>query len=74
MHYAAVLLRKLKTSRYVHNVIRFVCTDKKEKEIFLIYKEIQIGAVSKSYMRKGFLMYEEMRKYLTIYEEAVSHI
>ncbi len=25
-------------------------------------------------MRKGFLIYEEMRKYLTIYEEAVSHI
>jgi hypothetical protein len=24
-------------------------------------------------MRKGFLIYEEMRKYLTIYEEAVSH-
>ncbi len=28
---------------------------------------------SKSYMRKGFLIYEEMRKYFTIYEEAVSH-
>jgi hypothetical protein len=26
-----------------------------------------------SYMKKGFLIYEEMRKYLTIYEEAVSH-
>jgi len=24
-------------------------------------------------MRKGFLIYEEMRKYLVIYEEAVSH-
>jgi hypothetical protein len=30
-------------------------TDKKEKKIFLIYKEIQSGAVAKSYMRKGFL-------------------
>jgi hypothetical protein len=51
-------------------------TDKKEKKIFLIFvcKEIQIGAVAKSYMRKGFLIYEEMRKYLVIYEEAVSHI
>ncbi len=49
-------------------------TDKKENKIFLIYKEIQNGAVAKSYMRKGFLMYEEMRKYLTIYEEAVSHM
>jgi hypothetical protein len=41
---------------------------------FLIYKEIQSGAVAKSYMRKGFLIYEEMRKYFPIHEEAVSHI
>jgi hypothetical protein len=51
-----------------------VCTDKKENQIFLIHKEIQSGAVSKSYMRKGFLIYEEMSKYFPIYEEAVSHI
>jgi hypothetical protein len=41
-------------------------TDKNENQIFLIYKEIQSGAVAKSYMRKGFLiyvLYEEMRKY-----------
>jgi hypothetical protein len=25
-------------------------------------------------MRKGFLIYEEMRKYFPIYEEAVGHI
>jgi hypothetical protein len=51
-------------------------TDKKEKKIFLIYKEIQKGAVAKSYicMRKGFLIYEEMRKYLVIYEEAATLI
>ncbi len=50
-------------------------TDKKEKNIFLIYKEIQLGAVAKSYMRMvGFLIYVEMRKYLAIYEEAVSLI
>jgi hypothetical protein len=47
--------------------------DKKENESFLVYKEIQILSVAKSYVRKGFLIYEEMRKYLTIYEEAVSH-
>jgi hypothetical protein len=47
---------------------------KGEKKIFLIYKEIQMGSVAKSYMRKGFLIYEEMRKYLTKYEEAVSRI
>jgi hypothetical protein len=28
-----------------------------------MYKEIQSGAVAKSNMRKGFLIYEEMRKY-----------
>ncbi len=39
-----------------------------------MYQEIQNWAVAKSYMRKGFLIYEEMRKYLAIYVEAVSHI
>jgi hypothetical protein len=33
-----------------------VCTDKKENKIFLIYKEIESGAVAKSYRRKGFLI------------------
>ncbi len=54
------------------------CTDKKENQIFLIHKEIQSTrrAVAKSYMRKGFLIFEEMRKYFPIYmyEKAVSHI
>ncbi len=48
-------------------------TVKNEKKIFLIYKEIQKGSDGKSYLRKDFLIYEEMRKYLVIYEEAVSH-
>ncbi len=52
----------------------FHCTVKKENKTFLLYKEIQKGAVAKSYMRKGFLIYEEKRKYLFLYEEAVSHI
>ncbi len=48
----------------------------KKNEIFLLFKEIQSGAVAKSfiYMRKGFLIFEEMRKYLVIYVEAVIHI
>jgi hypothetical protein len=46
-----------------------MCTDKKEKKIFFIYKEIQSGAVAKSFMGKGFLIYEEMRKYFPTYEE-----
>jgi hypothetical protein len=48
-------------------------TDKKENQIFLIYKEIPNGSVAKSFMRKGFLIYEKMHKYLPIYEEAVSY-
>ncbi len=55
-------------------VVLYPNTDKKEKKIFLKYKEIQMGSGAKSYMRKGFLIYEEMRKYLTTYEEVVSHI
>jgi hypothetical protein len=60
-----------------HEIIRVIAalyTDKRENKIFLIYKEIQSGAVAKSYMRKNFLVYEEMRKYFPIYKEAVSHI
>ncbi len=32
-------------------------TDKKENLIFLIYKEIQNGAVAKSYMTNGLLIH-----------------
>ncbi len=46
----------------------------KEKKIFLINKEIQKGSGAKSYMRKGFLIYEEKRIYLFTYEETVSQI
>jgi hypothetical protein len=49
-------------------------TDKKENKIFLIYKEIQMGSGAKLYIRRGFLIYEEMRKFFPIYEETVSHI
>jgi hypothetical protein len=38
-------------------------TDKKRKLNFFIYKEIQTVAVAKSYIRKGFLIYEEKCKY-----------
>jgi hypothetical protein len=44
-------------------------TDKKENKIFLICKEIQMGSGAKSYMMKGFLIYEEMRKFFPIYED-----
>ncbi len=50
-------------------------TDKKEKKIFFIYKEIQMGSGAVIY-EEGFpnTVYEEMRKYLVIYEEALSNI
>ena len=63
-----VLIGKEKHQNFVS-----VALIKKEIEIFLIYKEIQMGSVAKSYMRKAYLIYEEMRKNLTIFEEAVSH-
>ena len=40
-----------------------ICTDKKEKNIFLMYKEIQKGAVAKSYMTNAT---SYMTKYLRI--------
>jgi hypothetical protein len=42
-------------------------TDKKGNKSFLIYKEIQMGAVAKC-----FLIYEEMCKYLVIYDFATA--
>jgi hypothetical protein len=61
--------------RISYNIPVALChNDKKENQIFLIYREIQSRAVAKSYMRKGFLIYKEMRKYFSIYEGAVSHI
>ncbi len=65
------------SSEVIETMLWIVCTDKKENLIFLIYKEIQSGAVAKTYMRKGFLIYEErkkMCKYFPIHEEAVSYI
>jgi hypothetical protein len=56
-----------------YDFIWIPCVLIKKRKSNLIYKEIQSGSVAKSYMRKGFLIYEEMRKYFPIYEEAVSH-
>jgi hypothetical protein len=41
-------------------------TDKKEKKIFLIYKEIQSGAVAKSYMTNGLLINGEITAHFLI--------
>ncbi len=42
-------------------------TDKKENQIFLIYKEIQSGAVAKSYMTNGLLIYGEIFAHFLTY-------
>jgi hypothetical protein len=42
-------------------------TDKKEKQTFLIYKELQNGAVAKSYMTNGLLIYGEIFTHFLIY-------
>jgi hypothetical protein len=52
-------------------------TDKKENQIFLIYKEILNGAVAKSYMTNGLLnkilIYGEIFAHFLIYQEALPH-
>ncbi len=45
-----------------------------KKEIFLIYMEIQMGAIAKEEEGLPTVIYEEIRKCLTKYEKAVTHI
>jgi hypothetical protein len=47
-------------------------TDKKENKMFHIYREIKSGAVAKSYMRKSFIINEQIRKYFPIYDFATA--
>ncbi len=57
--------------------VRTPHTDKNENKIirkYKIYKEIQMESGAKSYLRNGFLMSEEMRKFFPIYKEIVSHL
>jgi hypothetical protein len=48
----------LKTKKYRDLNTCALCTDKKENNIFLKYKEIQNRAFAKSLTRKGFLIYD----------------
>ncbi len=43
------------------------CTDEKENQIFLIYKEIPNGAVAKSYMTNGLIIYGQISARFLIY-------
>jgi hypothetical protein len=58
----AHLIRQVNSFLFVTHC-KVYCTDKKENQIVLIYKVIRSESVAKSYMRKGFLIYEEMHKY-----------
>ncbi len=42
---------------------KILYTDKKEKKIFLIHREIQMGSGAKSYEEGLPIVYEEMHKY-----------
>jgi hypothetical protein len=55
------------------NTLQYITYNFHESKLFQSQFRME-HAVAKSYMRKGFLIYEEMRKYFPIYEEAVSHI
>ncbi len=59
---------------FIHVLNKYWLCHNTRKRNFLIYKKIQMESVAKSYMRKGFLIHEERRKYLTIYEEDISQI
>ncbi len=62
---------------YCYKTIFLSTLIKQEKKIFLIHKEIHMRSGKKSYIYEEGLpntVYEEMRKYLTIYEEGISHI
>jgi hypothetical protein len=48
-------------------VTRPLYTDKKENQIFLINKEIQNGAVAKSYMTNDLLIYGEIFAHFLTY-------
>jgi hypothetical protein len=50
------------------------CTDKKENKIFLKYKEIQSGAVAKSYMTNGLPIFTEIFAHVLTYLEALPQI
>jgi hypothetical protein len=67
-------MKHLHEKRGQESLVSMLYTEKKKKKNFLIYKEIQMGSGAKSYMRNGFLIYEDLHKFITIYEEAISRI
>ncbi len=62
----------LKFARRLRCQLRY--TDKKDNQIFLMYKEIQNGPVAKSYMTNGLLIYGGIFTHFLIHQEALPHI
>ncbi len=62
-----------KENKYITVFLRVTLIKKKIKFSSYIGK-FRVEQLQKSYIRKGFLIYEEMHKYFPIYEEAVNHI
>jgi hypothetical protein len=60
-------LQKNQLCVYELNKASKLYTDKKENQIFLIYEEIQNGAVAKSYMTNCLLIYGEIFLHILIY-------
>jgi hypothetical protein len=51
----------------INGIITLQYTDKKENQILLIYREIQNGAVAKSYRTNDLLIYGEIFAHFLIY-------
>jgi hypothetical protein len=54
---------RMSSSAFTAKPNQICYTDKKEYEIFLIYKELQMGSVAKSYIRKGSNMRSPLVRY-----------
>jgi hypothetical protein len=51
-----------------------VHTDKKENQVFLIYREIQTGAVAKSYITNDLLIYGEYFRISSYFRKPFPHL
>ncbi len=60
-------LEYIVAAKVLQYTIHIKYTNKKENQIFLIYREIQNGAVTKSYMTNGFPVYGEIFPHFLIY-------
>ncbi len=57
----AVIVHTERSTKLIKNAY----TDKKKTIFSIFYREIQMESGVKLYMKKGFLIYEEMLKYLS---------